>query len=91
MTWIARDPRPPLCTPRLRVSSQHAHAEGWTKDRLDRAIVGRNALIAAQLRAVQRRAVRRVERLFSCARAARAARLHDGPVRDRHVVAVHMY
>ena len=76
-----------------RVLRQHAHAEGWTKDRLDRAIVGRNALIAAQLRAVQRVAQFGVfERLFSWWHVLHVPLVYMMVLSAiAHVVAVHMY
>lgn len=76
-----------------RVLRQRAHAEGWTKDRLERAIIGRNALIAAQLRAVQRVAQFGVfERLFSWWHVLHVPLVYMMVLSAiAHVVAVHMY
>jgi hypothetical protein len=76
-----------------RALRQRAQAEGWSKDRRARTIASRNALIAAQLRAVQRVAQFGVfERLFSWWHVLHVPLVYMMVLSAiAHVVAVHMY
>jgi hypothetical protein len=76
-----------------RVLCRRALVEGWTPDTLARRIAGRNALIAAHLRAVQRVAQFGVfERLFSWWHVLHVPLVYMMVLSAiAHVVAVHMY